>query len=635
MNNFDKYILTNFVNEMTNQGYNFKLLETEPIWKFRYICYKFNHFLEHIPTCKIKKKLFNEAVFIDFRILSNIEFIIRNAILKLGFKWSYTIVCGIDNYEYISNIVEKINKNIRIIKLDYNNITQDKYSKLLMSEDFWNNFLGEKILIYQEDSLIFHNNILPFLQYDYIGAPFSKNKNDTPNKVGNGGLSIRTKYKMLEVIKKCNPVDLILNSSTKRYMQDGNLSNPPEDVYFSKNMQELFIGDVADWDTAYYFSSEQIFNPNSFGGHKFWIATDNWEAFIKKIFKYGKYKPKSNLNKYLKFKKLPLEFNKNKNLSNAFDIDLYFFCKINNIEYINNKFTLEYIKNIGLDGFIYHPKQLFNIFKKIELYKFLNNIYAFYNDQIYSIQNFVNKYIYNTNFDYLSSLLIEKKYDTLNYNFDTILLVFLGNDDLAIDLLNRIIKYKQINNEFNIAFCINRNLMKNIRTIKKIIKNNFDFYAIYFSSELGTDITPTLLMYNDISKNHKIKHILKFHTKTISILYNNLTNYLLENPLNKIIKSKQNYCNCIGHEESYIHIKNDIFNRILKEKYVDHINLDSHFVAGTIFYSENKVFDKVLQFIKENNYKAYILNNLYENNTINQDFSPIHFLERLFGSIKL
>ena len=38
--------------------------------------------------------------------------------------------------------------------------------------------------------------------------------------------------------------------------------------------------------------------------------------------------------------------------------------------------------------------------------------------------------------------------------------------------------------------------------------------------------------------------------------------------------------------------------------------------------------------IKNNDYKSFIFNNLYENNTINFDNSPTHFLERLFGIIK-
>jgi hypothetical protein len=636
MSNFNRYVLKKFITDITELGYNYKDLETYSNWKYRYICYKLNYFLQHIPLCKLKQKMFFEAVFIDFRILPNIEFVIRNAIFKLGNEWSYTIVCGIDNYNYIYNMVNNIDKNIRIIRLEHNNITQDEYSKILTTESFWDELYGKKILIYQEDSLIFHNNINPFLIYDYIGAPFLKSCNDTPNNVGNGGLSLRNKYKMLEVIKKCKPDNLIVNSTTQKYMEENNLKYHPEDVYFSKNMQELHIGDVADWDTAYKFSSEQIFNPDSFGGHQFWISNNNWQEFLKKLFKFNVYNPKSNLDKYLRFKGLSRDYNKNKQIKNAFDVDLEFFCHINSIEFINDKFTLEYIKKIGLDGFIYHPKQLFNIFSEhIELFTFLNKIYAFYNKKIYTIRDFANKYIYNTNFEYLADLLIKKKYNTINNNFDTLLLVFLGNEELGMELLYRIIKYKEINTQFNVAFCINKNLIKNTKNIKSIIKNNFDFYCIYYSREMGTDITPTLLMYNDIIKNHEMKHIIKLHTKGTQNLYNNLTDFLLQRPIYSIIENQIPKCNCIGQTNSYIHLNNDIYNRSIREKYIDYINLDSYFVAGTIFYTTNIVLNKVLEFIKHNNYRSYLLNNLYENNSINQEFSPIHFLERLFGCIKL
>jgi hypothetical protein len=177
--------------------------------------------------------------------------------------------------------------------------------------------------------------------------------------------------------------------------------------------------------------------------------------------------------------------------------------------------------------------------------------------------------------------------------------------------------------------------IKNISQIKKLIRENFDFYAIYYSNEFGTDITPTMLMYNDIIKKHNVKHILKFHTKTISDLYNNLTDFLLSNPIYKILENKNPYSNCIGPFHSYINIKDDKFNNMLKNKYKDNIHENYSFVAGTIFYTKNEVFNKVLEFIKKNNYRSYLLNNLYENNSINYDFSPIHFVERLFGTIKL
>ena len=634
MSNLDRQVLDNFIKEMSDLCYDVKDLEIFNIWKFRYICYKLNYFMKHIPLPHIKENNYYEAVFIDFRELPNMEFILRNSILKLGKNWSFTIICGNNNYNYMLNIKNNISKNIKIIKINYDNLSNSDYSTLLMSKEFWNLLCGEKILIFQEDSLIFHSNISPFLNYDFIGAPFLKNSNDTPNGVGNGGISLRTKCKMLDVINTCRIEETVINSSTKNYMDIFNLKVIPEDIYFSKNMQEKSIGDVADWNTASNFSSEQVFNPDSFAGHKFWISNENWQYFLKKIFGFKKYSAKSDLNKFLKFKHKNFDLNNNDKILNAFDIDLELFCCVNNIKYINDSTALEYINTIGLDGFIYHPKQLYNIFDNLELYKFLDNIYAFYNKNTYTIQDFANKYIYNTSFDYISDILIEKKYDTLNDNYETILLVFLGNENVGVDLLNRIISYKNINNEFNIGFCINRKEVKNLKPIKKLISENFDFYSIYYSKECGTDITPTLLMYNDIIKTHNFKHILKLHTKTISNLYNELTDFLLLNPINKIISQKRRYSNCIGPDNMYQNILNDKFNNILKNKYKNKINLTYSFVIGTIFYTDNITFNKVLEFVKNNNYKSFLLNNLYENNSINYNFSPIHFLERLFGSIK-
>ena len=475
------------------------------------------------------------------------------------------------------------------------------------------------------------------MEYDFIGAPFLKSSNDTPNCVGNGGLSLRTKRKMIEIIKKYSLEDTQVNSSTLNYMRYQNLTLPPEDVYFSKNMQDYYEGDVADWDTAYSFSSEQIFNPNSFGGHKYWISNVEWQKFTYKIFNHSTYTPKSDLNKYLKFKNIPINLNKTKDISNAFDIDIKFFCYINNFKYVNDHDTLTYIYTMGLDGFIYHPKQIYNIFgNDIKFYCFLDNLYTFYDSNVYLIQDFVNKYIYNSSFEYLSQILIKKKYDTLNDNYDTFLLVFIGNGKIGLNLLYKIIQYKQINQEFNIAFCINKNVpKKEISEFKKIIKNNFDFYAIYFSNEFGTDITPTLLMYDDISKNHNPKHIIKLHTKTISDIYHNLTNYLLTNPLNKIIQEKRNNCNCIGPHDEYLYLSYDKFNIRSKNKYSNEINNNWCFVRGTMFYCDNIVFKNTVDFMKNNNYRSFLLNSLYENNSINEEHSPIHFLERVFGSIKL
>jgi len=626
----DNYLITKFCN-LSNISKD--ILFNEDTWYFRYLCFKYNYFIKHLILPKFKKNNLYESVFIEFRKLPHIEFLIRNTILKLGKEWSHTIVCGNKNYEYIENMCKNISDEITIINVNVENMTQNDYNDYLLTSKFWNALNGDKIFIYQEDSIIFKDNINDFLEYDYIGAPFSKSCNDTPNSVGNGGLSIRTKSKMLEIINKYNIKNVKFNTSTLAYINMVKLRQPPEDVYFSKCMQDNNIGIVADWDTAYIFSSESEYNPNSSAGHKFWIASTEWKNKMNTDFNFNKYIPRSNIKDFLKYNKKLLSLDKTKDIPNAFDIDLYFFCKVNNFEYINKPNSISYINKIGMDGFIYHSKQLFNIYPDIEIYTFLNNIYIFLNNKIYTVQDFTSKYIYDTNFKMLSDVLIKKMYGCLNNNYDILLLVFIGNEIKGIDLIERIVKYKKIQSNFNVAFCFNSKNIMNSKKIKQLIRNHFDFYSIYLCKDHGTDITPTMLMYHDIITKHKFNHIFKFHTKSIHDHYLDVTNYILSMPLKKLLSKQIDDCNCIGHPKYYVKLKNDTFNHKLVHKHSKKINLDYKFVGGTIFYAPSTVFDSVLNFIINNNYKSYLLNNLYENNTINYDYSPIHFLERLYGVI--
>lgn len=247
---------------------------------FRNLCVSNLNYIRTFQIPSIQYGNFKEAVIVEFRIFPHVEFLIRNAIKKLGNTWSYTIVCGNINHASMINVAEAIHPNIKVIKIDADNLEPSQYSLLLASKDFWQLFNGEKILIYQEDSLIFGNNIDDFLKWDYIGAPWPPNQNDTANSVGNGGLSLRSRSIMLKVISKISIHDTIPNSSSARYMKNTNSTTLPEDVYFSKNMQEHGIGQVSPWNEAYKFSSESICNRNSFGGHQFWISDDKWKERI-------------------------------------------------------------------------------------------------------------------------------------------------------------------------------------------------------------------------------------------------------------------------------------------------------------------------------------------------------------------
>ena len=369
------------------------------------------------------------AVLVEFRILENLEFIIKNCILKLKNKCFYTVVCGNVNFDYITSINSRLNNILSIIKLDYDNIDIDQYSSILTTLSFWENLQGEYILIYQEDSCIFKENIEDFLSYDYIGAPWSKTQNDNLNSVGNGGFSLRNRIKMINVINYIKPIDMIYNSSTLNYMTCAHLLFPPEDVYFSKALIDYKLGIVADYDKAFDFSTESIFNPNSFGGHNFWLKNNKLDILDENVI--IKFKPmNSTKNEHRGGWATVVSNLKNNNFysnySNIMFIDImeeYFLW--------NTTFKLDY-KWCGILHLTCNVPKYLNICE-------LNNIF--------NNTNFINSLKYCvvifTLSNYLKQFLLNK-FKTLNINVPIINMKH--PIDTNVQLFN-IDKYKSSNNK--------------------------------------------------------------------------------------------------------------------------------------------------------------------------------------------
>jgi hypothetical protein len=250
-----------------------------------------------LPKIGKHKWTMKEAVIVEFRIFPHLEFVIRNAINKLGQTWSHTVVCGRLNYMFMKEMCEKINMEMinnygtsagqmRIIKIDSDNFEISQYSLLLANKEFWESLLGEKILIYQDDTCIFEENIDDFLEFDYIGAQFPTNIY-SGTYVGNGGLSLRTKSKMIEVINKQSIIDTKMDMECDEIREqyaraNGNILIIPEDVYFCKVMNENGIGKLGNLLEANKFSVEHCYNDkiHPFGGHCFWYSILDWKKYM-------------------------------------------------------------------------------------------------------------------------------------------------------------------------------------------------------------------------------------------------------------------------------------------------------------------------------------------------------------------
>ena len=200
-----------------------------------------------------------ETVLIEFRPMRHLEFLLRNTIVKLP-TWNHTVICGNRNFRMMSGICRRIDRaasgTINIIKLDIENLTPSGYSQLLMTKQFWHNLTGEKILLYQEDTVLFHGRIQPFMEYDYIGAPWPPHQDDNSYGVGNGGFSLRSKSKLTKCLEEVPVSSLKLGRWTVDYMNNTNSTFVPEDVFFSKAMIDRGIGRVASREVAMSFSQE-------------------------------------------------------------------------------------------------------------------------------------------------------------------------------------------------------------------------------------------------------------------------------------------------------------------------------------------------------------------------------------------
>lgn len=225
-----------------------------------------------------------ETILIEYRELPHIEYLIYRTIMLLPSDWNHTIVCGRENANMVRDIANrlciKLQSKIRIIETPSCTSIND-YNEMLLDATFWNRFQGEKLLVYQEDTCLFHGDIEPFLEYDYIGAPWPKGQEENSLLVGNGGFSLRSKSKLLECLAQVAPQTLELPESVEAIRKEVGLTSPAEDVYFSRVMIEKGLGTVAPWDVARSFSQESQKSESPLGGHMFWLAeTEDMKASL-------------------------------------------------------------------------------------------------------------------------------------------------------------------------------------------------------------------------------------------------------------------------------------------------------------------------------------------------------------------
>lgn len=200
----------------------------------------------HLPTTSSKG-----AVVVETRGFRDFGLIVKNHLHFLPKDYGLTVMHSDSNSSYIKNELAGIT-GVNYINLGNTHLSSVAYNYLLTSDYFWNSIPYKKVLVFQVDSLLLREGVYLFEGYDYVGAPWIH----IGNQVGNGGLSLRSKDVMLNIIKGEPYVP----------SKHGN-----EDLYFSRLIQE-YGGMIAAFEIAQHFSVETIFYDLPIGVH----ACDKW-----------------------------------------------------------------------------------------------------------------------------------------------------------------------------------------------------------------------------------------------------------------------------------------------------------------------------------------------------------------------
>jgi hypothetical protein len=205
------------------------------------------------------------AVIVETREHKALPFVLDNVMSNLPNDWELQIFHGLSNKEYVVKCSKDLGRQVHLTNLGIDTITADDSSlEIMLTEDFWNKVVGETVLYFECDSMLCPNSehkVEDFEHFDYIGGYWGNQLDMLDNdysKVMNGGLSIRKKSFMLDIIK----------NELQPYLDRG--GNPCEDYFVTDRIRNKpKVRDVLSFsiDNGYMYP---LNDKAPFGLHKPW-----------------------------------------------------------------------------------------------------------------------------------------------------------------------------------------------------------------------------------------------------------------------------------------------------------------------------------------------------------------------------
>jgi len=231
----------------------------------------------NLPPIEVKGKSKYTAVIVEPRKHKALEFVLNNFVDNLDDQWSFVIIHGSSNDNYVKDIITRLSdrnkKRIQLVNLGVDNLSLSQYSEMFFNPLFYKYIPTETFLIFQTDSIIIKENkskIYDFINYDYVGAPWPASMGLLGKMVcGNGGLSLRKKSKMVELLKykerALNENQQLKQPQYGKYIAEDQYFCG----YFTRNEVPM---NKPSFEIATYFSIESVYCESPFGVHKPWLG---------------------------------------------------------------------------------------------------------------------------------------------------------------------------------------------------------------------------------------------------------------------------------------------------------------------------------------------------------------------------
>jgi len=194
-------------------------------------------------------------------------------------EWGLQVFCSRANQDAIRRILHDF-ADVKLTLVDTINYTGPRWDftpnsawlqYFMISEGFWQAVVGQKVLVFQPDTLFCRETkgLQNYMRYDYIGAPWSRGSLATTDNgrggyVGNGGLSLRN----VTLMKECARTSFFRDRLTTRHRARQYLSN--EDMLFGMCLLSLPHARLPTRDEAIRFSVETVFYERPLGFHAIW-----------------------------------------------------------------------------------------------------------------------------------------------------------------------------------------------------------------------------------------------------------------------------------------------------------------------------------------------------------------------------